>query len=145
MAMKQIIFAILFGVILLTISVSSTPLRKEDTLFFDWTIKTHKCDLDKCGERPVILVYPTYDKNNKENTPKCIKFPAPTIKARPGQHIQVLIRNKLDELTAIHWHGLLIRNTIFSDGVPAVTQCPIQPGTSFLYDFYANDHSGTHW
>ncbi|CAG8812595.1 3775_t:CDS:2, partial [Dentiscutata erythropus] len=26
-----------------------------------------------------------------------------------------------------------------------ITQCPIQPGKSFLYDFYANDKSGTHW
>lgn len=54
--------------------------------------------------------------------------------------------------TTVHWHGLRQKGTPFSDGVPFITQCPIQYGTTFRYSFYANDvgthlfhsHSGQH-
>ncbi|CAG8588045.1 28249_t:CDS:2 [Dentiscutata erythropus] len=147
MIVKQLNFAVsvLFGVFLLTISVFSAPVihdctYEKDTCKIDWTIKDHNCELDGCGERPVIVVYHT---NRK--MPNCSEFPAPTIYMRPGQRIQVLVRNELKELTTIHWHGLYMRNTPFEDGVPSITQCPIQPGKSYLYDFYANDGPGTHW
>lgn len=31
----------------------------------------------------------------------------------------------------IHWHGILQRGTQYYDGVPFVTQCPIQQGNTF--------------
>ncbi len=43
-----------------------------------------------------------------------------------------------------HWHGLLQKGTSFMDGATGVTQCPIAPGSSFLYSFNA-DHAGTFW
>ncbi|CAG8504009.1 16549_t:CDS:2 [Dentiscutata erythropus] len=145
--MKQLNFAasIFFGVFLLTISVLSVSViydctYEKDPCKIDLTIKDHKCEHDGCGEQPVVVVY---DTNSK--MPNCSEFPAPTIYVRPRQRIQVLVRNELNEMTTIHWHGLHMRNTPFSDGVPAITQCPIQPGKSFLYDFYANDEPGTHW
>ncbi|CAG8813077.1 10630_t:CDS:2, partial [Cetraspora pellucida] len=61
------------------------------------------------------------------------------------QHVRILIRNKLDEPTSIHWHGLHMKNTTYSDGVPTLTQCPIQKGKNFIHDFYANEKPGTHW
>ncbi|CAG8669293.1 15277_t:CDS:2, partial [Dentiscutata erythropus] len=130
---------------ILTISVISVSVihdcsYEKDICKIDWTIKVHNCELDGCGERPIVVVYDT----NKK-MPNCSEFPGPTIYVRPGQRIQVLVRNELNEATTIHWHGLHMMNTPFSDGVPAITQCPIQPGKSFLYDFYANDESGTHW
>ncbi|CAG8766038.1 22053_t:CDS:2, partial [Dentiscutata erythropus] len=145
--MKQLIFAatIIFVVFFLTISVISVSVihdctYEKDICKIDWTIKDHICEHDGCGERPVVVVY---DTNRK--MPNCSEFPAPTIYVRPGQRIQVLVRNELNEVTTIHWHGLHMRNTPYSDGVPGITQCPIKPGKSFLYDFYANDESGTHW
>ncbi|CAG8734447.1 15618_t:CDS:2, partial [Dentiscutata erythropus] len=145
--MKQLIFAvsILFGVSFLIISVLSASVIYDCTYEkgpckIDWTIKDHKCEHDGCGERPVVLVY---DTNRK--MPNCSEFPAPTIYVRPGQRIQVLVRNELNQVTTIHWHGLNMRNAPFFDGTPTITQCPIQAGKSFLYDFYANDEPGTHW
>lgn len=44
--------------------------------------------------------------------------------------------------TAIHWHGLHVREAPYMDGVPMVTQCPILPFTSFEYRFVA-DKSGS--
>ncbi|KAG1769719.1 laccase 1 [Suillus placidus] len=38
-----------------------------------------------------------------------------------------------------HWHGLFQRHSNQMDGVTFVTQCPIAPCHSFLYDFNACD------
>ena len=34
-----------------------------------------------------------------------------------------------------HWHGLFQSHTNYDDGPAFVTQCPIVPQESFLYDF----------
>jgi hypothetical protein len=36
-----------------------------------------------------------------------------------------------------HWHGLFQQHTNYADGPAFVTQCPIIPGNSFLYEFEA--------
>lgn len=46
--------------------------------------------------------------------------------------------------TTIHWHGQKQRGFPYMDGVPFVTQCPIQPHTTFRYQFIAED-PGTHF
>lgn len=50
----------------------------------------------------------------------------------------------MHELTTIHWHGMHQINTPHMDGVPYITQYPIEPGQAFRYRFEA-DHVGTHW
>ena len=55
---------------------------------------------------------------------------------------RVNLQNKLTVPTGIHWHGLHPPNN--EDGVPYVTQLPIQPNASALYDFPLVP-SGTHW
>lgn len=69
-------------------------------------------------------------------------FPSPAIFAKQGQEIKILFRNRLSEPTTIHWHGLRIKNEM--DGVPFLTQPPIQPGEDFLYRFTPPD-AGTFW
>jgi FtsP/CotA-like multicopper oxidase with cupredoxin domain len=44
-----------------------------------------------------------------------------------------------------HWHGLFQHHSNQMDGMSFVTQCPIAPGHSFLYDFNATDQVGTYW
>ncbi|KAG6867969.1 hypothetical protein C0993_008930 [Termitomyces sp. T159_Od127] len=41
--------------------------------------------------------------------------------------------------TSIHWHGILQHHTTWADGASFVTQCPIAPNDSFLYDFTVPD------
>ena len=50
--------------------------------------------------------------------------------------------NRLDEPTTIHWHG--IRLPIEMDGVPYISQPPVQPGESFIYQFKTQD-AGSYW
>lgn len=42
----------------------------------------------------------------------------------------------------IHWHGVLQHGTPWMDGVPMITQCPIQSPNMFRYAFVAHE-SGT--
>ncbi|KAG6844313.1 hypothetical protein H0H87_007842, partial [Tephrocybe sp. NHM501043] len=44
-----------------------------------------------------------------------------------------------------HWHGIYQNGTNWADGPAMVTQCPIIPGNSFVYDFNVHDQAGTFW
>ena len=75
------------------------------------------------------------------------QFPGPTIEANWGDTIEVNVHNEItgpDEGTALHWHGILQKESPWEDGVPAVQQCPIAPGKSLQYSFKA-DLYGTSW
>lgn len=75
------------------------------------------------------------------------QFPGPTIEANWGDTIEVNVTNEItgpEEGTALHWHGLLQRETPWFDGVPSVQQCPIAPGKSLTYKFQA-DLYGSSW
>ncbi len=59
--------------------------------------------------------------------------PGPMLKLDVGDHIRVVIHNKLPLNTDIHWHG--IQTPFNMDGVAPITQDPIKPGADFTYDF----------
>jgi len=61
------------------------------------------------------------------------QVPGPQIRVREGDRVRVVIRNELEESTAIHFHGLELPND--QDGVPFITQPPVKPGTSYTYEF----------
>jgi FtsP/CotA-like multicopper oxidase with cupredoxin domain/plastocyanin len=63
--------------------------------------------------------------------------PGPTIHVDPGDMVEVDVHNEMDESTAVHFHGLRTPND--QDGVPDITQDPIQPGKDFTYRFVAQD------
>uniref|UniRef100_A0A093UW26 Iron transport multicopper oxidase FET3 n=1 Tax=Talaromyces marneffei PM1 TaxID=1077442 RepID=A0A093UW26_TALMA len=74
-------------------------------------------------------------------------FPGPLIEARSGDTLQILVHNDLeDEQLSLHWHGLNMRGANTMDGAIGVTQCGIQPGHSFWYNFTISEtQSGTFW
>jgi len=61
--------------------------------------------------------------------------PGPWIKVNPGDHVRVIVDNKLPMSTGVHFHGLEL--PVAMDGVPDVTQKPIKPGKRFVHDFVA--------
>lgn len=69
-------------------------------------------------------------------------YPAPVIRAKQGKRIRIRFINRLNEPTTIHWHGIRIENDM--DGVPFLTQPPVMPGETFVYDFSCPD-AGTFW
>lgn len=62
--------------------------------------------------------------------------PGPLIRVTEGDRVRILVKNELDEPTTVHWHGLDVPNAM--DGVPDLTQKPIQPGETFAYEFTAS-------
>jgi len=68
--------------------------------------------------------------------------PGPELRVRRGQPVRITVINKLREDTTVHWHGIRLPNAM--DGVPGLTQKPIRPGESFIYEFTPPD-AGTFW
>jgi FtsP/CotA-like multicopper oxidase with cupredoxin domain len=62
-------------------------------------------------------------------------WPGPRITVVEGDKIRAVFKNNLKESTGVHFHGQRLPNAM--DGVPHVTQEPIQPGDSFTYEFTA--------
>lgn len=70
--------------------------------------------------------------------------PFPTVEAEVGDRIIIKVINKIDDPISVHWHGMLQMKTNIMDGVTGLTQRPLMPGESYLYNFIA-DNSGTYW
>src|SRR5208283_3696057 len=59
--------------------------------------------------------------------------PGPTIQITRGDRVRVVFENALPESTSLHWHGLEV--PIEQDGVPWISQKPVPPGGTFVYEF----------
>ncbi|KAL5604004.1 uncharacterized protein BROUX77_004190 [Berkeleyomyces rouxiae] len=71
-------------------------------------------------------------------------FPGPTLELNEGDQVRVDVHNKSPFNTTIHYHGIEMLNTPWSDGVPGVSQRHIHPGQSFTYAFNATQY-GSYW
>ena len=60
-------------------------------------------------------------------------WPGPRLTVVEGDKVRAIFTNNLDESTGVHFHGQRVPNAM--DGVPHITQEPIQPGQSFTYEF----------
>lgn len=73
------------------------------------------------------------------------QLPGPAIQVCLNDIVVVDVANHIDGAsTAIHWHGITQKGTPFSDGVPFLTQCPVNSGNTFRYSFVARN-PGTHF
>ena len=69
-------------------------------------------------------------------------IPGSEIRVRQGDRLRVTVENRLGEETTVHHHGIRLPNAM--DGVPHLTQKPIAPGETFIYEFAVPD-AGTYW
>ncbi|KAK2607355.1 hypothetical protein N8I77_006034 [Diaporthe amygdali] len=73
------------------------------------------------------------------------QWPIPQITANVGDQVVVNVLNSLgNQSTSLHFHGLYMNGTTHMDGPAGVTQCAIQPGSRFTYNFTINQ-PGTYW
>ena len=70
------------------------------------------------------------------------QIPAPRIEAKVGDVLRATFHNKLNTITSVHWHGILLSED--QDGVPYLNTQPIPPGESFTFEFLIVQ-SGTYW
>ena len=61
--------------------------------------------------------------------------PGPTIEVVEGDKVRIYVTNRLPEKTSIHWHGQRLPSGM--DGVSGLSQPPIEPGKTFMYEFEA--------
>lgn len=59
-------------------------------------------------------------------------MPGPTIEVTEGDRIRIVLHNELPEPTTLHLHGIELPNAL--DGVEYVTQDPIMPGATGIYE-----------
>ncbi|TKY66007.1 Laccase-17 protein [Spatholobus suberectus] len=73
------------------------------------------------------------------------QFPGPRIIAREGDRIVVKVVNHVQYNVTLHWHGVRQLKSAWADGPAYITQCPIQTGQSFVYNFTVIGQRGTLW
>ncbi|KAI0202335.1 multicopper oxidase [Astrocystis sublimbata] len=112
-------------------AVAYTCLGRPKTVSLQWSIGWKWVSPDGFG-RPVVAV------NNQ--------WPPPTIDLCKGDRLIVRVTNNLgNETTSIHWHGIAQVGSNQMDGPAMTTQCPIPPGSVFIYDFSVGQQAGTYW
>ncbi len=67
--------------------------------------------------------------------------PGPQIRVNEGDRVRIIVKNELEESTAVHFHGVELPND--QDGVPFITQPPIRPGQTYTYEFVV-PNAGSH-
>ncbi len=89
------------------------------------------------GESPV-----NFTGNPRMATTVNGSLPAPTLRWREGDTVTIRVKNRLNETTSIHWHGIILPFQM--DGVPGISFTGIPPGDTFTYRFKVQQ-SGTYW
>lgn len=75
--------------------------------------------------------------------PATAQFPGPTLRVTEGDTVIVHLRSTVAGYNhTIHWHGQNVPGD--QDGVPYVSQKPVEPGDEFTYTFVAKP-AGTYW
>uniref|UniRef100_A0A0A0M2J6 L-ascorbate oxidase n=1 Tax=Cucumis sativus TaxID=3659 RepID=A0A0A0M2J6_CUCSA len=118
------VFSIFFGFgITLSKAVSQTRYYKFEVEYMFWS--------PDCIENIVMGINGT--------------FPGPPIRANVNDTVVVEVINNLStEGVVIHWHGILQRGSPWADGTASISQCPINPGENFTYEFKV-DKPGTYF
>ncbi|EKM93755.1 multicopper oxidase [Stutzerimonas stutzeri] len=69
-------------------------------------------------------------------------LPGPVLRWREGDTVTLRVRNRLQEDTSIHWHGIILPANM--DGVPGLSFHGIAPDGMYEYKFDVNQN-GTYW
>jgi CopA family copper-resistance protein len=69
-------------------------------------------------------------------------LPGPILRWKEGDTVTLRVHNKLGELAAVHWHGVIVPPEM--DGVPGISYAGIPNGETFTYKFPVRQ-AGTYW
>ncbi|XP_027074401.2 laccase-17-like [Coffea arabica] len=71
------------------------------------------------------------------------QFPGPRIVAGEGDRLLIKVNNHVSNNITIHWHGIRQLRSGWADGPAYITQCPIQTGQSYVYNYTIVGQRGT--
>ncbi|WP_160109825.1 copper resistance system multicopper oxidase, partial [Pseudomonas izuensis] len=69
-------------------------------------------------------------------------LPGPLLRWREGDTVTLRVKNRLDQDTSIHWHGIILPANM--DGVPGLSFHGIAPDGMYEYKFKVHQN-GTYW
>ncbi|KAJ8650189.1 hypothetical protein MRB53_003212 [Persea americana] len=98
------------------------------TKFYDFKVQTTRVT-KVCKSRAIVTI------NGM--------FPGPVVYAQEDDRVIVKVTNETPHNATIHWHGVRQILSCWSDGPSYITQCPIQAGQSFTYEFTLVQQKGT--
>ncbi|KAJ6797019.1 laccase-6-like [Iris pallida] len=135
-------------------AISSSTLLALVIVFVFLSYQASHCDAHKQKHWPVGRSTRFYDfKVQKTKVTKLCKskeiitingmFPGPTVYAEEDDRVIIKVTNETPHNATIHWHGVRQRLTCWSDGPSYITQCPIQPGQTYTYEFTLVEQKGT--
>jgi suppressor of ftsI/bilirubin oxidase len=64
----------------------------------------------------------------------------PTLIVRRGERVQIQVKNRLDEPTIVHWHGLAVDSRNDGGGMSLIA-----PGENYAYEFDIRDRGSLYW
>ncbi|KAM3352495.1 hypothetical protein ACQJBY_024005 [Aegilops geniculata] len=112
------------------VAVLSVSVAESATVEYQFDVATMNVTR-LCGSKSIVTV-------NRQ-------FPGPTVSAREGDLVVVRVVNKAQYNMSIHWHGVRQLRSGWADGPAYITQCPVQPGQSYVYKFTITGQRGTLW
>jgi suppressor of ftsI len=68
--------------------------------------------------------------------------PGPLLQVERGARVTVVLANRLDQPTTVHWHGIRLDHRF--DGAAGLSQAPVPPGGRFTYELVFPD-AGIYW
>ncbi|MEE4178956.1 copper resistance system multicopper oxidase [Pseudomonas viridiflava] len=69
-------------------------------------------------------------------------IPGPLLRWREGDTVTLRVKNRLKDMTSIHWHGVILPANM--DGVPGLSFHGIEPDGTYVYQFKVKQN-GTYW
>jgi FtsP/CotA-like multicopper oxidase with cupredoxin domain len=74
-------------------------------------------------------------------------LPGPLLSFQAGSRVIIKVINNMKKHNfTMHWHGLSMAASPWSDGTPNLSQWPIAPGKSFEYEYFLQDDNvGTYF
>jgi manganese oxidase len=70
------------------------------------------------------------------------QVPGPRLEVTEGDQVRIEFTNHLPEPATMHWHGLVVPNSM--DGPGFITQVPVPPGGRYVYEYVVQQH-GTYF
>ncbi|XBW36927.1 hypothetical protein QEN19_002506 [Hanseniaspora menglaensis] len=141
--MVKILYAAFLATLMAVINAASSSNTTNSTYIpqthnYNWTTGQGHYNVDGTFDAEVITV-----DLNDGNGPQ---FPWPSIRVTTGDRIILQLNNGFaDKNTSLHFHGLFQKGSNQMDGPEMITQCPIAPGSSFVYNFTVTDQVGSYW
>ncbi|KAH7862317.1 hypothetical protein Vadar_002900 [Vaccinium darrowii] len=125
-------FTLWLGLVILyatqTVHVTAFWPGGRSTRFYDFKVQTMKIT-KLCNTKDIVTINGMY--------------PGPVVYAQEDDRVIVRVTNESPYNATIHWHGVRQKLSCWSDGPSYITQCPIQTGHTFTYEFTLLQQKGT--